>query len=71
MSADFRPLDPQDHRRPPGGRDPANDISDDDESPSIIAGDESESEPIPEKGPRVRSSGRGKRLVKPEGVLHP
>ena len=72
MSADFRPLDPQDHRRPPGARDPVNQIPDDDDSPPIIAGDESESESIPETGPRVRSSGRGKRLSKPsEGASSP
>src|SRR5687767_5699259 len=70
MSADFRSFDPSHHRRPPGAPDQPSDVpDDDDESESIIAGDESECEPIPEDGPRVRPPRRGKRLVKPpEGI---
>ena len=55
MSADFRSFDPSHHRRPPGSPDQPNHIPDeDDEGDAIIAGDESECEPIPEEGPRVR-----------------
>jgi transposase InsO family protein len=72
MSTDFRPPDRQNRRCPPGSDDPAGQVDDDNESDSIIAGEKSEIEPIPEPPRRARPPRSGKRLARPaEAPSHP